>query len=65
VLQLLAGLACFHERTRHGGALGLIVCNTVATCALFASDLQPFGWVSWVFVVMAVVASFPVVRPDR
>lgn len=52
-VQLLFGLACFVERTRRIGAVGLVLCNTVATAALFAAGIQPFGWISWVFVGMA------------
>ena len=52
-VQAAFGLLCLPSRTRRAGAVGLALCNTVATLALFAAGIQPFGWISWVFVAMA------------
>lgn len=52
-VQLLAGILCLPRRTRRVGAVGLAACNALATLALFAAGIQPFGWISWVFVAMA------------
>jgi hypothetical protein len=51
--QLVLALLCLPARTRRVGAVGLALCNTVATLALFAAGIQPFGWISWGFVAMA------------
>jgi hypothetical protein len=54
-VQALFGLLCLPARTRSAGAVGLAGCNAVATGALFAAGIQPFGWASLVFVAMALV----------
>lgn len=59
-VQALFGLGLLVGRVRAPAAIGLAVCNTVATLALFAAGIQPFGWISWVFVAMAAVQAVPV-----
>mgnify|MGYP000941499101 CR=1 FL=1 len=55
--QLLAGAAMVPSRSRKVAALAVAACNLFATAGLFAAGIQPFGVVSIVFVVMAVVAA--------
>lgn len=59
-VQAACGLATIPRRTRVGAALGLAACNLVATGALFAAGIQPFGWISLVFVAMAAAVALPV-----
>lgn len=52
-VQLAAAIACLPSRSRRAGAVALATCNLVATLALFAAGVQPFGWISLLFVAMA------------
>ena len=61
-VQLAFAIACVPSRSRRVGAVGLAACNLVATGALFAAGIQPFGWISFVFVAMAAALWFD--RPD-
>jgi len=54
-LQLVAALGLASARTRAPAALLLFGCNLWASAGLFAADIQPFGWVSFVMVAMAAV----------
>lgn len=59
-LQLLAGLALVHSKTRRTGAVLLIPTFAFATYALFANGVMPFAPLSILFVLMAaVVVRFP------
>jgi hypothetical protein len=53
LVQAVAGLAIPWRPYGAAGAWLLLICNVVATIALFAAGQQPFAWVSWIFVVMA------------
>ncbi len=57
-LQALCGIGCLFERTRLPAALAYTAFNAVATSALFAAGEQPFGWISWIFVLMAALVAF-------
>lgn len=59
LLQLLCGLGLVRSETRAPAAVGLMACNLWATSALFAADIQPFGWVSFVMVAMAAAQILP------
>lgn len=60
VVQLAAGLALVHPKTRRVGAAVLIPTFVFATYALFAMGVMPFAPLSLLFVVMAaLVVRFP------
>lgn len=59
-VQLTAGLALLHPKTRRGGAAVLIPTFVFATYALFAKGVMPFAPLSLLFVAMAaLVVRFP------
>ena len=52
LLQALASCLVFH-RTLGAVAAGILTaCNALASAGLFAAGVQPFGWISLVFVPM-------------
>ncbi len=53
-IQVLSTLASWPLSTRRWGAVGLALCNALATVGLFAAAVQPFGIVSTVMVLMAI-----------
>ncbi len=56
LVQAAAGLTLPLRRTGTAAALVLVACNLLATAGLFAAGVQPFGWTSFLFVVMAAAA---------
>lgn len=52
-VQLMAGLALLHPKTRRVGAVVLIPTFVFATYALFAKGVMPFAPLSLLFIVMA------------
>lgn len=54
-VQAVFGLGLLAARTRVPAAIGLAVCNAVATAALFAAGVYAFGFISVVFIAMAAV----------
>lgn len=52
-IQALAAAAIFPPRTRRVGAVVLTLTNAIATSALFAAGVQPFGFISIAFIAMA------------
>ncbi|MBL8956384.1 MAG: hypothetical protein JNK82_36760 [Myxococcaceae bacterium] len=59
LVQAVAAALVWPVKTRKAGAYALAACNLFATAGLFAAGVQPFGVVSLVFVVMAVLAGRP------
>lgn len=55
VVQLLAGLALVHPRSRRYGAAVLIPTFLIATSALFVAGVHPFSFLSLSFIGMALV----------
>lgn len=53
LLQALASCLVFHRSLGVIAAGVLTACNALATAGLFAAGVQPFGWISLVFVAMA------------
>lgn len=64
-IQVVCGVGLWLAPVARVAAVGLTVCNTVATMALFAGNQQPFGWISFVFVAMAAALVFAPDRPAR
>ena len=58
LVQALAGVALFYRPFGVEAGWGLTACNALATAGLFAAGVQPFAWISLVFVAMAIGASF-------
>ncbi len=58
LIQALAGCALFYRPLGVVAASVLTACNALATAGLFAARVQPFGWISLVFVAMAIGAGF-------
>lgn len=56
LVQAAASMFVFHRRAGALAAWTLTFCNALATAGLFAAGVQPFGWVSILFIVMALVA---------
>jgi hypothetical protein len=52
-LQAAAGLGLQFNRSARAAAVLLVLCNAVATAGLFAAGVQPFGFISFVFIAMA------------
>lgn len=56
-VQVATALATTPKATRRLGAVGLAACNLLATIGLFAAGVQPFGVISLLFVVMALLVA--------
>lgn len=54
-VQLFSALATVPIKSRRGGAWVLATCNLLAALGLFAANVQPFGFISLVFIVMALL----------
>lgn len=63
VAQLLAGVALIFPRTRRYGAAAIIPTFFIATYALFVSHVQPFGYLSFLFIAMALVPLLSGAKP--
>jgi ABC-type uncharacterized transport system permease subunit len=51
--QAVGGLGLVFAATVRAAALVVTMCNVLATAGLFAAGVQPFGWISILFVAMA------------
>lgn len=58
LLQAVAGLMLIRRGWRVPGAIALTVCNAFATYGLFVGGVQPFGYISIVFIAMAIAAAW-------
>lgn len=56
IVQAVSGALLWRAKARRGAALALAACNLLATVGLFAAGVQPFGFISLVFVAMALLA---------
>lgn len=53
LVQALAGCLVLHRRVGVVAAYALTACNAMASLGLIVAGVQPFGWISFVFVAMA------------
>jgi hypothetical protein len=51
--QAAGGLGLVFATTTRGAAFVVAACNALATAGLFAAGVQPFGWISLVFIAMS------------
>lgn len=56
-VQAIAAIALLWAPARLPAGIVLALCNAFATYALFVAGMQPFGTVSIVFILMAVLAA--------
>lgn len=53
LVQAAGGVCLVFGATTRGAALIVAACNALATAGLFAAGVQPFGWISLLFIAMA------------
>lgn len=53
LVQAVGGLCLVFAATTRAGAFVVAACNALATAGLFAAGVQPFGWISLVFIAMS------------
>lgn len=56
-IQAVAGIALLWTPARLPAAVVLALCNAFASYGLFVAGMQPFGTISIVFVLMAILAA--------